>query len=114
MTSVIAKAVDAGYNLIVLLGGVTNKLRAQTQRRIEHDIVNRHRHFWQLYTTEQNDGDYTYPANGSFTMPVPGRAQLVVMKKITSRLETFRKTIIDDKGKPKTPPWQYFGSSRCY
>lgn len=103
MTAVIAKAVDAGYNLIVLLGGVTNKLRAQTQRRIENDIVNRHRHFWQLYTTEQNDGDYTYPANGSFTMPVPGRAQLVVMKKITSRLETFRKTIIDDKGKPKTP-----------
>lgn len=103
MTAVIAKAVDAGYNLIVLLGGVTNKLRAQTQRRIENDIVNRHRHLWQLYTTEHDDGDYTYPANGSFTMPVPGRAQLVVMKKITSRLETFRKTIVDDKGKPKTP-----------
>lgn len=103
MTAVIAKAVDAGYNLIVLLGGVTNKLRAQTQRRIENDIVKRHRHLWQLYTTEHDDGDYTYPANGSFTMPVPGRAQLVVMKKITSRLETFRKTIVDDKGKPKTP-----------
>lgn len=103
MTAVIAKAVDAGYNLIVLLGGVTNKLRAQTQRRIENDIVKRHRHLWQLYTTEHDDGDYTYPTNGSFTMPVPGRAQLVVMKKITSRLETFRKTIVDDKGKPKTP-----------
>lgn len=103
MTAVIAKAVDAGYNLIVLLGGVTNKLRAQTQRRIENDIVNRHRHLWQLYTTEHDDGDYTYPANRSFTMPVPGRAQLVVMKKITSRLETFRKTILDDKGKPTTP-----------
>lgn len=103
MTAVIAKAVDTGYNLIVLLGGVTNKLRAQTQRRIENDIVNRHRHLWQLYTTEHDDGDYTYPANGSFTMPAPGQAQLVVMKKITSRLETFRKTIIDDKGKPKTP-----------
>lgn len=103
MTAVIAKAVDAGYNLIVLLGGVTNKLRAQTQRRIENDIVSRHRHLWQLYTTEHDDGDYTYPANGSFTMPVSGRAQLVVMKKITSRLETFRKTIVDDKGKPKTP-----------
>ena len=103
MTAVIAKAVDAGYNLIVLLGGVTNKLRAQTQRRIENDIVNRHRPLWQLYTTENDDGDFTYPMNGSFTMPVEGRAQLVVMKKITSRLETFRKTIVDDKGKPKTP-----------
>lgn len=103
MTAVIAKAVDAGYNLIVLLGGMTNKLRAQTQRRLENDIVNRHRHLWQLYTTEHDDGDYTYPANGSFTMPVFGRAQLVVMKKVASRLETFRKTIVDDKGKPKTP-----------
>lgn len=103
MTAVIAKAVDAGYNLIVLLGGVTNKLRAQTQRRIENDIVNRHRPLWQLYTTEKDDGDFTYPMNGSFTMPVEGRAQLVVMKKVTSRLETFRKTIVDDKGKPKTP-----------
>lgn len=103
MTAVIAKAVDAGYNLIVLLAGVTNKLRAQTQRRIENDIVNRHRHLWQLYTTEDNDGDYTYPKNGQFTLPVTGGAQLVVMKKITSRLETFRKTILDAKGKPKTP-----------
>lgn len=93
MTAVIAKAVDAGYNLIVLLGGVTNKLRAQTQRRIENDIVNRHRHLWQLYTTEEDNGDYTLPANGSFTMPVPGRAQLAVMKKVTSRLEAFRRTI---------------------
>lgn len=103
MTAVIAKAVDAGYNLIVLLAGVTNKLRAQTQRRIENDIVNRHRHFWQLYTTEHDDGDYTYPKNGQFTLPAAGGAQLVVMKKITSRLETFRKTILDSKGKPKTP-----------
>jgi len=103
MTAVIAKAVDAGYNLIVLLAGVTNKLRAQTQRRIENDIVNRHRHLWQLYTTEHDDGDYTYPKNGQFTLPTSGGAQLVVMKKITSRLETFRKTILDAKGKPKTP-----------
>lgn len=93
MTAVIAKAVDAGYNLIVLLGGVTKKLRAQTQRRIEGDIVERHRHFWQLYTTTDDDGDFVRPANGQFTLPVTGRAQLVVMKKETSRLEAFRRTI---------------------
>ena len=46
MTAVIAKAVDAGYNLIILLGGVTNNLRAQTQRRIEADVVNRHGTLW--------------------------------------------------------------------
>jgi len=98
MTAVIAKAVDAGYNLIVLLGGITNKLRAQTQRRIEADIVDRHRHLWQLYTTVEDNGDFTQPANRSFTMPVAGRAQLAVMKKITSRLRSFHRTI------ERTPP----------
>lgn len=93
MTAVIAKAVDAGYNLIVLLAGVTNKLRAQTQARIETDVVKRHRHNWQLYTTEDHDGDFTDPANRSFTMPRPGTAQLAVMKKETNRLEAFRRTI---------------------
>lgn len=94
MTAVIAKAVDAGYNLIVLLGGVTNKLRAQTQRRLEGDIVDRHRPLWQLYTTKQDDdGDFVLPANGQFTMPVQGRAQLVVMKKETRRLGAFLRTV---------------------
>lgn len=93
MTAVIAKAVDAGYNLIVLLGGVTNKLRAQTQRRLESDIVERHRHLWQLYTTADDSGDFARPANGQFTMPVPGRAQLVVMKKESNRLDAFLRTI---------------------
>ena len=93
MTAVIAKAVDVGYNLIVLLGGVTNKLRAQTQRRLENDIVERHRPLWQLYTTVNDNGDFSRPANGQFTMPVPGRAQLVVMKKETNRLDAFLRTI---------------------
>lgn len=93
MTAVIAKAVDAGYNLIVLLAGVTNKLRAQTQRRLEQDIVSRHSELWQLYTTDEDKGDFTAPNNRSFTMPVDGRAQLIVMKKVTSRLAAFLKTI---------------------
>jgi hypothetical protein len=93
MTAVIAKAVDAGYNLVVLLGGVTNKLRAQTQRRLESDIVERHRPLWQLYTTVDDNGDFSRPANGQFTMPVKGRAQLVVMKKEGRRLAAFLKTI---------------------
>jgi hypothetical protein len=93
MTAVIAKAVDAGYNLIVLFGGVTNKLRAQTQRRIESDICARHRPMWQLYTTHEDNGDFTIPANRAFTMPVAGRAQLAVMKKEVSRLDAFLRTI---------------------
>jgi len=95
MTAVIAKAVDAGYNLVVVLAGMTNKLRAQTQRRLQEDVINRHRHLWQLYTTNEDDGDFVIPPNGSFTMPVEGRAQLAVIKKITSRLRAFHKVIVD-------------------
>ncbi|WP_281841403.1 Z1 domain-containing protein [Sinisalibacter aestuarii] len=98
MTAVIAKAVDAGYNLIIVLGGVTNKLRKQTQDRFDADVVNRHRHLWQLYTTGEEDGDFILPPNRSFHMPQEGQAQLIVMKKEGSRLRKLKKTI------EKTPP----------
>ena len=92
MTAVIAKAVDVGYNLIVVLGGTTNKLRAQTQRRLERDIVDRHPDHWLLYTKATDEGDFIRPANGKFIMPIEGRAQLVVIKKECSRLEGFLET----------------------
>lgn len=38
-TAVIAKAIDAGYRLIVVLSGTTNLLRNQTQRRLDMELV---------------------------------------------------------------------------
>jgi hypothetical protein len=94
MTAVIAKAVDAGYNLIIVLGGVTNKLRQQTQRRLQEDIIDRHPGLWQLHTTDDENGDFISPANnGQFTMPVEGRAQLAVIKKEASRLASLLEAI---------------------
>ncbi|KND17358.1 endonuclease [Pannonibacter phragmitetus] len=92
MTAVMAKAVDAGYNMIIVLGGVTNKLRKQTQDRFEKDVL-RHRTLWQLYTTSDPAGDFVQPANGGFVMPAEGHAQLIVMKKEGSRLKQLRRTI---------------------
>jgi hypothetical protein len=40
-TGVIAKAIDAGYRLIIVLSGTTNLLRDQTQRRLDMDLVGR-------------------------------------------------------------------------
>jgi hypothetical protein len=40
-TAVIAKAIDAGYRLIIVLSGTTNLLRNQTQRRLDMDLVGR-------------------------------------------------------------------------
>src|SRR6185503_10455964 len=38
-TAVIAKAIDAGYRLIIILSGTTNLLRDQTQRRLDTELV---------------------------------------------------------------------------
>jgi hypothetical protein len=40
-TGVMAKAIDAGYRLIIVLTGTTDLLRAQTQRRIDKELVGR-------------------------------------------------------------------------
>lgn len=40
-TGVIAKAVDAGYRLVIVLTGTIEILRAQTQRRLDMEIVGR-------------------------------------------------------------------------
>ncbi|MFF4965266.1 Z1 domain-containing protein [Streptomyces sp. NPDC001037] len=38
-TGVTAKALDAGYRLIIVLGGTLNLLRAQTQRRLDMELI---------------------------------------------------------------------------
>ncbi|MCH0540463.1 Z1 domain-containing protein [Streptomyces sp. MUM 203J] len=38
-TGVTAKAIDAGYRLVIVLGGTLNLLRAQTQRRLDMELI---------------------------------------------------------------------------
>lgn len=40
-TGVVAKAIDAGYRLVIVLGGTLNMLRGQTQRRLDMELVGR-------------------------------------------------------------------------
>ncbi|UFS96407.1 Z1 domain-containing protein [Nocardia huaxiensis] len=40
-TGVIARAMDAGYRLVIVLGGTLNLLRDQTQRRLDKELVGR-------------------------------------------------------------------------
>ncbi|MCA0358324.1 MAG: Z1 domain-containing protein [Proteobacteria bacterium] len=40
-SSLICKAADAGYKVIILLAGITNSLRAQTQERIDEAFIGR-------------------------------------------------------------------------
>lgn len=38
-TGVTAKAIDAGYRLVIVLGGTLNLLRSQTQRRLDMELI---------------------------------------------------------------------------
>lgn len=55
-TGVIAKAVDAGFKLIIVLAGMLDVLRSQTQRRIDKDLVGQ----------ELLDQDYIHDADWNF------------------------------------------------
>lgn len=98
MTAVIAKAVDEGYNMVIVLAGLTNKLREQTQKRMEADLVARHKDDWLSWTSSDDDGDFKIPANKSFASPSPGLVQLCVLKKNVSPLDHFMATL------ERTPP----------
>lgn len=57
MTAVIAKAVDAGFRFVLVLTGLTDALRTQTQDRLEKDLIGHHHHRWYQYTTREFDFD---------------------------------------------------------
>ncbi|AMJ59017.1 Z1 domain-containing protein [Bosea sp. PAMC 26642] len=86
MAAVISKAVDRGYSLILVLAGLTDKLRQQTQRRMEADIVNRHSNLWQKLTTTNIKGEFHTPAQGHL-IGMKERAQIAVMKKNVAPLQ---------------------------
>lgn len=92
MTGVIAKAVDAGYDAIIVLAGLTNKLRLQTQSRLEKDIVRRNPNLWEKLTWASEDGDFQLRPNGGF-MHYADKAQLAVIKKNVSPLRKILETV---------------------
>lgn len=92
MTAVIAKALDAGYNTVIVLAGLTNKLRFQTQHRFISDLVQRHPTSWQVLTPTTLDEDFRAPPHGGFLAHVD-KAQLAVIKKVVSPLEQLRTAI---------------------
>lgn len=58
MNMTIAKAVDVGYKLIIVLAGTTDLLRRQTQRRLDKEVVGKH--VLQHDEEAANDGGYVH------------------------------------------------------
>ena len=92
MTAVAAKALDAGYHTVIVLAGLTNKLRYQTQMRLFHDLVLRNRLNWQVLTPNEMDRDFRAPPQGGFLFH-SDKAQLAVIKKNVSPLRELRAAI---------------------
>lgn len=94
MTAVIAKALDAGYNTVIVLAGLTNKLRYQTQLRMYEDLICRNPLGWQVLTPNEPNRDFRAPPQGGFLSHVD-KAQLAVIKKNVSPLGELQKAIKD-------------------
>ena len=55
---------DAGYNFVIVLTGLTNKLRFQTQSRLKQDLLNHYPHQWSVLTLEDEAGDFRSDGGG--------------------------------------------------
>ncbi|MDR7323336.1 MULTISPECIES: Z1 domain-containing protein [Catenuloplanes] len=68
-TAVIAKAADRGYRMFIVLSGIHNALRRQTQARLIRDVVNLNPTLWHQITKLEHD-----------FMPLPNPAALLTAR----------------------------------
>ena len=90
--SVIAKAADEGYRLIVVLAGMTNSLREQTQERLEKSLTSYTQKDWTVHT---QIGEDFRPNKNGYKLTNDDERQLVVIKKNGSRLRKLTKWLDD-------------------
>jgi hypothetical protein len=74
-TSVIAKAADAGYRLFIVLSGMSNALRAQTQARLESQLIAPNESSWYRLT----DPDSVKPNGGVLSGDFRGDADITAL-----------------------------------
>lgn len=85
----IAKAADSGYRLIIVLSGITNNLRDQTQSRLEESLVGDDEAHWHWLT--HKDQDFTTKHNAQSLLSNPSNRLIAVVKKNKSRLTALYK-----------------------
>jgi len=86
MSAVIAKAADTPYRFFLVLSGLTDALRAQTQVRFNQDLGADDKSFWHSWTTESDD--FSEPITSGFQFNSNLR-QLAVLKKNKDVLQRF-------------------------
>lgn len=98
-TAVIAKAADAGFRLFIVLSGMHNNLRRQTQVRISRDLETRG---WGELTNA--DSDFGAVVNGAALLRSE-RPSIAVVKKNATRLKKLRDWLrdIDEESRARCP-----------
>ncbi len=89
-TAVIAKAADVGYRFIIVLSGMNNVLRYQTQLRIDEDLIAANLEHWITVTNVEDDFASNTNVN-SFLTEKHSTKVLGVVKKNSARLKRLHK-----------------------
>lgn len=79
-TGVVAKAVDRGYRLVIVLAGIHNELRRQTQVRLTRALVDPHQGLWHELTDPVRDFQPPIGAAAYFTTHSKQKVLCVVKK----------------------------------
>ncbi len=87
-TAVMAKAADRGYKLFIVLSGIHNTLRRQTQIRLVKDLVDANPGHWHQVTSETRD--FTPPPNPKAFFASKDQSLLLVVKKNAPVLRKLR------------------------
>lgn len=78
-TAVMAKAADRGYKLFIVLSGIHNSLRRQTQLRLVDDLISHNPKLWHQLTTP--DDDFRPTGGPAALVAAQGQHVLLVVKK---------------------------------
>jgi hypothetical protein len=106
IAAVINKAADTPYKFFLVLSGVTDQLRNQTQTRLDADVVDLAPERWMKWTvanTDNQNGDFAERAQGGFG--IDHRNQIAVIKKNAGILRRFLAKLLntDDATLRNTP-----------
>jgi len=88
-TGLIAKAADVGYRMVIILTGMAENLRVQTQLRINEALVEPDSDSW--YETTSPLADFTHTSNAGYVLSRPDGLALAVVKKNPHRLRRLNK-----------------------
>src|SRR6266567_792876 len=120
----ICKAADAGYKLIVVLAGIHNSLRSQTQLRVDEGFLGFDTQYQQRYddrgtsylgvgampgatrlkvaslTNSAEAGDFKRAVAVNTSIPIGDYPVVLVIKKHRSILNYLRKWVVEVEGRP--------------